>query len=229
MLDMASRQSREKSIEKRVIGYARVSTTDQADNGVSLSAQVEAIRAECSRNGWQLVRIVEDAGVSGKSMRRPGLTFALDALRQGEGNVLMAAKLDRLSRSTRDVCELGDMAQHYGFDLCLLDARIDTTTPHGRAQLSMMATFAQLERELIGVRTKEALAVKAAQGVKLGRRATVSICTAEYITRMKRGGMTLRAIADRLNMEKVPTGQGGARWHASTVKAVIDRAEVLAA
>lgn len=207
---------------KQVIGYVRVSTTDQADNGVSIAAQVAAIRSECHRNGWELLRIVEDAGVSAKTIRRPGLSEVLEALRKGEGNVLMAAKLDRLSRSTRDVCELGDMAQHYGFDLCLLDARIDTTTPHGRAQLSMMATFAQLERELIGVRTKEALAVKAAQGVKLGRRAVVPGEIVARILSLRGEGLTLRAIADQLGADGVPTCHGGAKWYGSTVKAILD-------
>lgn len=210
--------------ERLVIGYVRVSTDEQTESGAGLEAQRRAIIGECERNGWTLVAIIEDAGLSAKSLNRPGLREALDTLTTGGANVLMAAKLDRLSRSTRDVCELGDMASYYGFDLSLLDARIDTTTPHGRAQLSMMATFAQLERELIGLRTREALAVKKAQGVKLGRSQSIPAPVQGRILAMREQGQTLRAIADTLNAERVDTGRGGKRWYASTVKAVTDRA-----
>lgn len=209
------------STTRRVIGYIRVSTDEQAGSGAGLEAQRNAITKECQYQGWELLGIIEDAGVSGKTLKRPGLRQALDMLTSGEANVLMAAKLDRLSRSTRDVCELGDMAQHYGFDLSLLDARIDTTTPHGRAQLSMMATFAQLERELIAVRTREALAVKKSQGVRLGRSTDTTNDVASRIVAMRNNGMTLRAIADTLNTEGVDTGRGGKAWYASTVKTVL--------
>ena len=227
-IDMSRSKNVQKSSNRIVIGYVRVSTDGQTESGASLTSQTEAIRAECLRNSWTLLEIVEDAGISGKSLVRPGLQTVLERLRTGEANVLMAAKLDRLSRSTRDVCEIGDMAQHYGYDLCLLDARIDTTTPHGRAQLSMMATFAQLERELIGVRTREALAVKKSQGVQLGRPKTVGGNVVREILKLRKGGLTLRAIAATLNETGVPTGQGGKIWHPTTIKAILDRETVAA-
>lgn len=208
---------------KRVIGYIRVSTDDQAGSGAGLEAQRRAIMAECERNGWELLRIAEDAGISGKTLNRPALAEALQTLAKGSADMLMAAKLDRLSRSTRDVCELGDMAQRYGWDLSLLDARIDTSTPHGRAQLSMMATFAQLERELIGVRTREALKVKKSQGVILGRPVTLAGDVADTIAQLRAEGQSLRLIADTLNARGIGTAQGGQRWYASTVAKVADR------
>lgn len=219
---MAKAKNDPRNTTRRVIGYVRVSTDEQAGSGAGLEAQRLAIATECNRQGWELVGIIEDAGISGKSLKRPGLKQALDILTTGEANVLMAAKLDRLSRSTRDVCELGDMAQHYGFDLSLLDARIDTTTPHGRAQLSIMATFAQLERELISIRTREALAVKKSQGVRLGRPTNTPEDVISKIVTMRKQGMTLRAIADTLNTEGVDTGRGGKSWYASTVKTVLE-------
>lgn len=225
MLDMARKRNVQMSTptERLVIGYVRVSTDGQVDSGASLSAQKASIENECRRNGWTLLTIVEDAGISAKSMDRPGLQNALQMLSNGEAHVLMASKLDRLSRSTRDVCEIGDMALRYGWDLCLLDARIDTTTPHGRAQLSMMAIFAQLERELIGVRTKEALAVKKSQGVKLGRPQLVPEQVALEIRSLRSRGLSLRAVADHLNASAVPTGQGGRQWYASSVQSVLER------
>ena len=208
---------------RQVIGYVRVSTDEQVNSGAGLEAQRDAIRRECERNGWTLVTIIEDQGISAKTMNRPGLQQALNDLRQGTGNALMAAKLDRLSRSTVDACQLGDMALKYGWDLILLDARIDTTTPHGRAQLALMGTFAQLERELIAQRTREALAVKKAQGVKLGGPVEIPSDVAAMILKHHKAGLSMRAIAGKLNDGQIPTARGGSQWYASTVRVVLER------
>lgn len=207
---------------KVVIGYVRVSTDRQADRGISLSAQKAAIESECLRNGWELIEIIEDGGQSGKSLKRPGLQKALSMLAERKANVLMAAKLDRLSRSVSDVCQLGDMARHYNWNLSVLDARIDTTTPHGRAQLSMMATFAQLERELISARVKDAWAHKKAQGAKLGK-PEIDDSTAAKIVALRDRGLSMAKIADTLNIEGVETARQGAKWYASTVRVVLQR------
>lgn len=209
---------------KHVLGYVRVSTDRQVDSGASIASQKAAIIAECERNGWHLAELIEDGGISGKTLNRPGLQRALDMLNSGEADVLMAAKLDRLSRSVKDVCQVGDMAQHYGWNLSLLDARLDTTTPHGRAQLSMMATFAQLERELIAQRTREGLAEKKAQGVVLGARPMIEEDTEELILNLRASGMGMISIAKELNSRNVPTAKGGS-WHGSTVRVVLQRRE----
>ena len=209
---------------KHVIGYVRVSTDQQVDSGAGLASQKAAIIAECERNGWHLAEMIEDGGISGKTLNRPGLQKALEMLNKGEADVLMAAKLDRLSRSVKDVCQVGDMAQHYGWHLSLLDARLDTTTPHGRAQLSMMATFAQLERELIAQRTREGLAEKKAQGVVLGARPMIEENTEELILSLRAEGKGMIAIAKELNARNVPTAKGGS-WHGSTVRVVLQRRE----
>jgi DNA invertase Pin-like site-specific DNA recombinase len=163
-------------------------------------------------------------------MDRPGLNRALDLLRRGEANVLMAAKLDRLSRSTRDVCEIGDMARHYRFDLLALNVNIDTTTPEGKVMLGMMALFSELERDLIAQRTRDALKVKRAQGVRLGRAPVVSGELVAKLDTMRKGGMTFQAIADDLNARGVPTGRGGKVWYPGTVSHLLNRkAETVAA
>ena len=209
--------------ERRVIGYVRVSTEEQSQSGAGLEAQRAAIRTECERNGWILSDIIEDQGISGKTLNRPGLQQALELLRRGEASALVAAKLDRISRSTIDACTIGDMALSYGWDLILLDARIDTTTPHGRAQLALMATFAQLERELIAQRTREALAIKKAQGVRLGGPVSIESNVAARIVALKAEGKGLRAIAEALNQEGIKPARGGSQWYASTVRVVLQR------
>ncbi len=90
-----------------VIGYVRVSTEDQAQGGVSIEAQRRRIEAYCAAHGLVLARVEEDAGISArKTTNRPALQRALAALREGEAFGLVAVKLDRLSRTTRDVLDL---------------------------------------------------------------------------------------------------------------------------
>ena len=223
---MSSVRRRRKSTPEtpRVIGYIRVSTTEQSDSGLGLEAQRQKIAAECARRGWELIEIAEDAGLSAKGIDRPALQKSLEALANGEAEVLMCAKLDRLSRSVKDVCQVGDMARYYGWNLILLDCNIDTTTPYGTAQLNMMATFAQLERELIGLRTKEALAVKKAQGFKLGGKPMQTAETEAKVIELREQGLSMGKIADALNGENVPTANGGAKWYASTVRVILERA-----
>lgn len=105
--------------------------------------------------------------------------------------------------------------------LVALDIGVDTTTPSGEMMASVLAVFAQFERRLIGQRTREALAVKRSQGVRLGRPPTLSDATLRRIGRHRARGGTLAAIAARLDRDGVPTAHGGRRWHVSTVRAVL--------
>ena len=88
---------------------------------------------------------------------------------------------------------------------------------------NVLATFAQFERRLISQRTREALAIKKAQGVRIGRPRTISLEVVERIKRERDGSKSLGAIAEGLNEDRVPTAQGGARWYGSTVRAVLTR------
>ena len=206
----------------RVLGYVRVSTDEQSDSGAGLEAQRRAIAAECKRRGWQLVEVIEDAGFSAKDLKRPGIQAALQALEAGDAKALVAAKLDRLSRSMIDFTALMATAQKQGWALVALDCAVDTTTPAGEAMANVLATFAQFERRLIAQRTREALAVKRSQGVRLGRPPTLDARTVSRIRRERKRGKTLAAIAEGLTADRVPTAHGG-RWHAATVRAVLAR------
>jgi DNA invertase Pin-like site-specific DNA recombinase len=207
----------------RVIGYVRVSTDEQALSGAGLEAQRAAIAAECRRRGWQLVETFEDAGYSAKDLKRPGVREALRALEAGEANALVVAKLDRLSRSMLDFAALMATAQKQQWALVALDCAVDTSTPAGEAMAHVLATFGQFERRLIGQRTREALAIKRASGVRLGRPPTVPQAIVRRIQRQRARGDSLRAIADALNRDGVPTAQGGAQWYAATVRGILAR------
>lgn len=211
-------------VKRRVIGYVRVSTEGQADSGAGLEAQRAAILSECDRRGWVLAEMVEDAGFSGKSLKRPGIRRALDTLGRGGADVLMASKLDRLSRSVKDFCEVMDESNKRGWALTVLDLGVDTSTPAGRVMANVMASFAQFEREMIGARTREALNEKRKQGVRLGRPVETDTATIDRVTDLRREGMTLRAITERLNAEGVPTARGRGQWHLTQVSELVKRA-----
>ena len=206
---------------RRVLAYVRVSTEEQRGSGAGLAAQRAAILAECQRRGWALVDVIEDAGYSAKDLKRPGVRIALEMLREGGADALVVAKLDRLSRSMLDFAGIMAAAQKQGWGLIALDCAVDTTTPAGEAMANVLATFAQFERRLISQRTKDALAVKRAQGVRLGRPRQLPQRVVNRILRERDEGKTLTAIAEGLNQDRVPTAQGGQRWYPSTVRAVL--------
>jgi DNA invertase Pin-like site-specific DNA recombinase len=205
----------------RAVGYVRVSTSEQADSGLGLEAQRAAITAECDRRGWQLTEIHEDAGLSGKTLSRPGLLAGLDAVHAGPAGILVVAKLDRLSRSLVDFAGLMARAQREGWNLVALDLGIDLSTPAGEFMANVMSAAAQWERRIIGQRTRDALAAKQAQGTRLGRPTAHDPNVRAQVLAAFRSGTTLSAIARHLNQRQVPTAHGGARWYPSTVRAIV--------
>ena len=203
------------------LAYIRVSTTEQAEHGASLDAQRATLVAEAERRGWA-VEVVADEGVSAKNLKRPGLLSALERLDAGKADFLLAIRLDRVSRSVSDFAGLLDRASKRGWGLTLLSPNIDTSDPAGRFTANVLASAAQYERELIGVRTREGMAQRRSEGVRLGRPRTMSTDVVERILAARSTGLSLRSIAEALNEDSVPTSQGGSRWYASTVKAVLD-------
>lgn len=215
------RRARRTQVIPGVVAYCRVSTEEQAVSGLGLAAQEQAIQQECRRRGLEIVAVHTDAAVSAKTLQRPALAEALAALEMGRGNVLMVAKLDRLTRSVHDATGLLIQAERGGWGLVALDAPVDTTTPQGAAMAQVLAVFAELERRLIGERTKAALAVKRAQGVTLGRRAELPAEVRSRIRDRHAEGASWTEIAKELNREGVKTAQGGKRWYPATVRYVI--------
>lgn len=147
----------------KVVGYIRVSTDKQADEGVSLSAQRAKIEAYCVAMDLELVGIVEDAGLSAKSLDREGLRSALGMLESGKAQAMLVTKLDRLTRSVRD---LGDLIERFfsKYSLLSMSDQIDTRSATGRLMLNLLTSVAQWERETTGERTRDALAHKRANG-----------------------------------------------------------------
>ena len=213
----------------RAVLYIRVSTDEQS---ASIEAQREAGMRIAQSRGQEIVGEFVDENVSGAIAidNRPALKRALKALADDEADRLIVAKLDRLARDVRVALEIDeDYAQRHGWAIVLGDMDIDTSTAVGKLQLSMFAGFARFERDRISERTREALAVKRAQGVRLGR---PSILPAEIVARIvteRDAGLSLRAIADGLKRDGIATAQGGRAWYASTVRKVLagQQADVL--
>ena len=210
---------RQETENTTVIGYVRVSTTEQADSGAGLDAQRAAIVAECARKGWTLAAIHEDAGYSAKNLDRPALAVALDTLERGTARALVVAKVDRLSRSVLDFATLLARADREGWALVALDLGLDMSTPTGSLMASIVAAVSEYERRLIGQRTRDALAAKRAAGVKLGRPRQLATDVAERIRTRRAEGATLQAIADQLNAAATRTPTGRA-WSPALVRKV---------
>ena len=205
-------------------GYTRVSTGEQAESGLGLEAQAFAITDEIRRRGWTPGEIFEDAGYSARTLNRPALQQLLDKLDNGETpSTLIVARLDRLSRSLMDFCELMQRAKAKGWLIVTLDANVDMSTPSGELMANVMASFAQFERQLIGQRTSEALQEKKRQGVKLGRPITVDAEAVRTIQELRADGLSYGAIAEWMNHTGIETTSGGKRWWPETVRQIDQR------
>ena len=149
------------------IGYIRVSTEGQAQDGVSLDAQRAKIAAWCELNDYTLAAVHVDAGISGKSAdNRPGLQAAPAQGREGAAPVVYS--LSRLARSTRDTIEISERLNKIGGDLVSLSEKIDTTTAAGKMVFRMLAVLAEFERDQISERTASAMQFKKAKGERVG-------------------------------------------------------------
>lgn len=206
----------------RAIGYVRVSTDEQAGSGLGLAAQRAAIEAEAARRGWDLMEIVgEDAGASSATLDRVGLQSAMERLDRHEADVLVVAKLDRLSRSVAQGGAVLERATQRQWSLVALDFGLDTTTPAGEMVANVMLSMARYERRLIGQRTSAALQAKKASGARLGRPRLLADEVVDRVVTAKAAGESLSAIARTLNEEGVTTAQGGKKWYPSTVASVL--------
>ncbi|RMB75642.1 recombinase family protein [Rhodococcus sp. SBT000017] len=222
------RTRRRKADVGTVVTYLRVSTDEQATSGAGLDAQRSAVSGEIERRGWTLVETFADEGVSGSKAvdARPGLVGAIEAIESGTAAILVVAKSDRLARNLRALLDVIDRVERAGGVVVAVDQTIDTSTAAGRFTTAIMGGVAELERSLISDRTKAALAVRKAQGVRLGRPLSVPLTVVDRITAERAGGATWQRIADGLNDDGTPTGQGGSRWFPNTVSRIHKRASV---
>lgn len=202
--------------------YARVSTQMQVEDGMSLGAQEKQLIAAAEAAGYEAV-ILREEGRSGKSIQgRPVLRNALDDLDSGKAKALFVTRLDRLARSTRDFLSIVDRSHKYGWRLALLDLGLDTASYQGRFVVTIMSAMAEMERGMISERQKDVHEDRRQNGkrwgVDLGPKPLVEQDIRKRIVNDRSLGLSFQEIADKLNLENIPTASGGTKWYKSTVR-----------
>lgn len=219
----------------RLIGYVRVSSESQAEN-TSLAEQRKKIEAYCTAYGHELVALFEEVGSGRDVENRPAFLEALEAVRSGADGII-ATKLDRVARNTRDVLALvEEVLQPHNKALILLDLQVDTSSPTGRMILTVMAAVAQLERDTINDRTQGGRKAKAENGgyaygaPKFGTKAVDGELVTddqeqeiiELIHRHRRSGKSTRAIAIWLNNHGYRTKRDK-EWQSAQITRILQR------
>jgi site-specific DNA recombinase len=237
-----------------LVGYLRVSTEEQKDRGSSLVAQESKIRATADRLGHRLIEVIDDGGESARSLDRPGIQRALALLEHGLASGLIVANLDRLSRNLGDM--VGLVESHFtapgGSVLLSASEPIETRTAVGRMQLFILTTFSQYMRESGVERTAGVMVSKRSRSERTGnlrfgqeldpsdpRRSRAArpvalvdcpedAAIAAMIVEFRASGLSLRAIADELNRQEIPSKRGvtrrsTGRWSKSSIHEILKR------
>jgi site-specific DNA recombinase len=221
--------------KKSVIGYVRVSTEEQVRDGVSLAAQRQRIEAFGIATGRTLDEIAIDEGVSAKSLARPQLQRILEGVRKGTVGTVIVLKLDRLTRSIRDLGELLDTFRKANADLVSVSESLDTSSAAGRMVVNLLGVFAEFEREQVGERTSFAISFKRRSGAIYGPvpfgfrrdgelllKDAVEFEALQRVVKMNRDGATLRAIAQWLTEAGLAPKRGGKAWYPGTVRCLLN-------
>lgn len=220
----------------RVAGYTRVSTQEQAVKGLGLEVQRDKIEAYCYSQDWELIRIYEDAGVSGATLDRPSFNQMIQDASRGMFDLIITYKIDRVSRSLKNLLVLVEDTLHpLGIALkSVTESFIDTSTPEGMAMFQVLGTFSELERKQITRKLSDARAKKSDDGGYAGGylpygynvvkgKLVVNDSEARIVRQiysMRKAGMSLRKIASELNGKQVTTKRGS-KWTAETVRYVL--------
>jgi DNA invertase Pin-like site-specific DNA recombinase len=203
--------------------YVRVSTGRQAREGHSLESQPAILKTAAEAAGYA-VEIVAETG-SGRNASRPALLSALARLKSGEASALYAVDVDRLARSTIHLIEIANAAHREGWRLVITSADVDSSTPAGEMFLTMAAAFAQYESRMVSARVKRQHEARRDRGeiwgATTGPRSPLPAETVARMISLRAEGLTLRAIAETLTAEGIPTARGG-KWEAATVRAVLN-------
>ena len=225
---------------RRVVGYIRVSTDDQTLGPI---AQREALARWCTANGAELVTVIEEPHRAGRASGgadledRPGMLSAIDALAEHGAGVLLVAKRDRLARDPMVAAMIERLAERHGARvLSIAGEGTEGTDPTAILMRRIVDAFAEYERLIIRQRTRTALAVKSGRGERTGQVPYGSHLAAdgvhleadpgeqrviELVRALRAEGLSIRAIAARLEADAVPAR--GGRWHPTTIARLVDR------
>lgn len=195
----------------RAIIYARVSTEEQKLYGYSLNAQIEVCKKYCEQRGWEVVMIYKEAISSKKEDRRPQFKRAITFLKEGGADVLVAWKLDRISRSN---FEFQKLLREVGYKFVTVEDNMDLTDERKKLEADIRIAFAEEERRNISKRTKLGLARARAEGKRIGRPPKIPDDVKKKIIHLRKRGFTYREISQKLGVKE------------NTVKTICYRAKV---
>jgi DNA invertase Pin-like site-specific DNA recombinase len=211
----------------KAIGYVRVSTQEQADEGVSIDAQTAKVRAQAIVSDLELLDVIVDAGASGKDLKRAGIERVIRMVKAREVQAIVIPKIDRLTRSVRDLIFLIELLDKLGVRLISLHETLDTSTATGRMVITIIGAVAQMEREQIGERTRAALNHKKHLGERVGtlpygfaagsggrlERNEQEQALIDFVLKLRSEKQSFRAIAEHLNAIGYKTRTGGPWKH----------------
>lgn len=222
----------------QAIFYLRVSTEQQATEGVSLEAQQAKLAAWAELNDATVLATYSDAGLSGTKDDRPGLLAAMEAACKAKA-ALCVYSLSRLSRSTAHTIQLADELNRAGAELVSISEKIDTTTAAGKMVFRMLSVLNEFERDLVSERTATALRHKKAQGQRVGEIPfgydlaangidlvpnQTQLEAIGLINELRATGLTYQAIADELTARGIKTKKGNSKWSTAAIHKIANRA-----
>lgn len=221
----------------KAMGYVRVSTEEQAREGVSLEAQEDKINKYVDLHNLGQISIIRDGGKSGKDLNREGMQEIIALCKRKEIDHLIVYKMDRLTRRTLDLLTLvEEVFKPNNVQFHSITEKVDTSTAQGKFFLTITGAMAQMERDLVSERTKEALQYKISKGENVGSPPLGFLAEdkklsgideeleiVNYIKKLKRKKLSLRQIATRLNEQEISTKRGGS-WYAGTVRYILRNA-----
>jgi len=220
---------------KRAVGYVRVSTEDQAREGISLDNQRDKIKAYAILKEFELVNIIEDKGISAKNLSRPGIKEILDIVRKKDVEAIITYKLDRMFRSTVDALETTKQFNKMGIAFHSIQETIDTQSAMGKFFFTLTAAIAEMERGIVSERTRSALKYKKSRNEKTGGITPFGYCVnkngqlfadkneqkiIKKILRLHNKGWNYSMIARKLNSLGHKTKQNKS-WYPQSIKNVV--------
>jgi site-specific DNA recombinase len=221
----------------KAIGYARVSTLEQVEAGVSLENQRERIEAWCVASGFALGRVYSETISGARASNRPLLQEALAEVCRERG-VLVVYSLSRLARSVRDTLDVAERLERAGANLASLCERIDTSSAVGKMVFRMLSTLNEFERDQLAERTESAMAHLRRNGRRISGRVPYGYDlradgrnlapngqeqeVLERLMELRAGGASFARIAGELEALGIPTKEGGS-WHPATVRQILER------
>ena len=206
-----------------VLGYASVPAHVRHGHDKELRAQLDAIISDCRRRGLMLREVVREREPDRrKGLERPGLGYALQRIADGEANGLVVADLSRVSRSVTDLGEVLEWFSQAEARFVAVTSGLDTGEQSGQLAAHALIRVSRFERQRLSERTRKGLEAARLAGRNGGRSGVADNPELrDWIAQMRAQGMTLQAIADRLNEAGVPTIRGGAKWRPSSVQAAV--------